>query len=43
MYMAVSRLDVNQFANLSFAMNFGITAEIKVLFTNFITNGGSYD
>lgn len=24
-------------------MNFGITAEIKVLFVNFISNGGTYD
>ena len=43
MYMAINRLDANQFANLAFVMNFGITAEIKVLFTNFIASGGSYD
>ena len=43
MYYAVSKLDADKFANLSFVMNFGITAEIKVLFTTFIREGGSYD
>ena len=43
MYYAVSKLDADRFANLDFVMNFGISAEIKVLFTNFIKNGGSFD
>jgi hypothetical protein len=42
MYFAVSKLDADKFANLDFVMNFGITAEIKVLFTTFIQNGGTY-
>ena len=43
MYMAVNRLDADQFANLAFVMNFGITAEIKILFSTFISQGGSYE
>lgn len=43
MYYAVSKLDADKFANLDFVMNFGITAEIKVLFSAFIRNGGSYE
>lgn len=42
MYYAVSKLDADRFANLDFVMNFGITAETKILFTNFIKDGGSY-
>ena len=42
MYYAVSKLDADKFANLDFVMNFGITSEIKVLFSTFIANGGSY-
>ena len=42
MYYAVSKLDADRFANLDFVMNFGITSEIKVLFSNFIANGGPY-
>ena len=42
MYFAVSKLDADRFANLDFVMNFGISAEIKVLFTTFIRAGGSY-
>ena len=42
MYYAVSKLDADRFANLDFVMNFGITSEIKVLFSNFIANGGTY-
>lgn len=36
MYFAVSKLDADRFANLDFVMNFGITAEFKILFTTFI-------
>jgi len=43
MYYAVSRLDADKFANLDFIMNFGVTAEYKVLFTTFISGGGSYE
>lgn len=43
MYYAVSKLDADKFVNLSFVMNFGITAEIKVLFTTFIREGGSFE
>lgn len=43
MYYAVSRLDADKFANLDFVMNFGITAEYKVLFCTFISQGGSYE
>ena len=43
MYYAVSELDAEKVANLDFVMNFGITAEIKVLFSAFIRNGGSYE
>ena len=43
MYYAVSKLDADRFAMLDFVMNFGITAEYKNLFTNFIENGGNYD
>ncbi len=42
MYFAVSKLDADRFANLDFVMNFGITAEYKILFTTFIQNGGTY-
>lgn len=42
MYYAVSKLDADKFANLDFVMNFGITGEYKVLFSNFIANGGTY-
>ena len=42
MYVIVSKLDAERFANLDFTMNFGITSEIKVLFTTFIASGGSY-
>lgn len=42
MYYAVSKLDADRFANLDFVMNFGITSEIKVLFSNFIAHGGTY-
>ena len=42
MYYAVSKLDADRFANLDFVMNFGITSEFKVLFSNFIANGGTF-
>ena len=42
MYYAVSKLDADRFANLDFVMNFGISAEVKVLFSAFIAGGGSY-
>lgn len=42
MYYAVSKLDADRFANLDFVMNFGITSEFKVLFKEFIENGGTY-
>ena len=43
MYYAVSKLDADKFVNLDFVMNFGITAETKVLFSTFIREGGSFD
>lgn len=42
MYYAVSKLDADKFVNLDFVMNFGITAEVKVLFKAFIANGGTF-
>lgn len=42
MYYAVSKLDADKFVNLDFVLNFGITAEYKILFTTFIKNGGTY-
>jgi len=43
MYYAVSKLDADKFVNLDFVMNFGITAETKVLFTTFLRTGGSLE
>ena len=43
MYVVVSKLDAERFANLDFVMNFGITSEIKVLFSTFLSTGGSYE
>ena len=43
MYYAVSKLDADRFCKLDFVMNFGITPEIKILFTTFLETGGSYD
>jgi len=43
MYYAVNKLDADKFANLDFVMNFGVLAETKVLFSEFIRNGGSYE
>ena len=43
MYYAVSKLDAMKYVELDFMMNFGITAETKVLFKTFIKEGGSYE
>ena len=42
MYYAVSKLDADRFCRLEFTMNFGISPEVKVLFSTFIENGGTY-
>jgi len=42
MYYAVSKLDADRFASLDFVMNFGISSEFKILFKEFLENGGTY-
>ncbi len=34
MYYAINRLDAEKFANLEFAVNFGIQSEVKKSFLN---------
>jgi hypothetical protein len=43
MYMAVNRLDAEQFARLDFTQNFGIDSEVRAKFIEAMKNGGGYD
>ena len=43
MYYAINRLDAEKFANLEFAVNFGIQSEVKKSFLNALQNGGAYE
>lgn len=42
MFFAVNRLDAQKFAALDFTTNFGIEPQNRKLFTEFLTNGGTY-
>jgi hypothetical protein len=43
MYYAMNKLDAEKFANLDFAVNFGIYPEVKKSFVNALNNGGGYE
>ena len=43
MYYALNRLDAEKFANLEFAVNFGIQTEVKRSFLSALHNGGAYE
>ncbi len=43
MYYAMNRLDADKFANLEFAINFGIQSEVKRSFVNALQNGSAYE
>ena len=43
MYVVISRLDADKFAQLDYSLNFGIPSETKNLFTDWLINGGNYE
>lgn len=43
MYMAINRLDAEQFAALSYTQNFGIDTEVRQQFTDMMKYGGDYN
>ena len=43
MYYAMNRLDADKFATLDFAVNFGISPEVKKAFVYAMQNGGRYE
>lgn len=43
MYVAINRLEADQFVQLAFTLNFGISAETKKIFVEALQNGGGYE